>query len=367
MSQIKLIGKIFTAMLFSIALLASCQTQEQKVSREEAQQVADKIEGSVAAGRPDFINDFIDQKIFIKKISKVLKEDKPSLNEGISEGLQRTKLGDQIVAAVNNKGNYRLVKIFEKDGRQQLLFRMYADHRLNYHDFELVKTGKDVKAADIYIYLSGDWLSNTMAGTIGMLKEGDLSSANAVSVQDVRSKMSAGNYTEAKRVFDALPIVIKNSKAFQMMNILICSNLEDDDYSKAMDGYKSLYPNEPNMNLMMIDYYILRKDYPRAMESVNKMDAYIDRDPFLDYYRALIYLLMEDRPKAVEKLEKLLTAMPGFTEGTQVLLINYLHEKDYDKAVAVAKRYKADKNYSEEYVNDLEQKYPDFAAKMRTE
>jgi tetratricopeptide (TPR) repeat protein len=128
----------------------------------------------------------------------------------------------------------------------------------------------------------------------------------------MRQLLNEGKNKEALEIYDRLPQKIKSMKAVQITHILITSGLDDDEkYEAAINEYTTLYPNEPNMHLLLLDGYFIKKEYDKALHSVNEMDKMIDKDPFLDYYRYLIYKTMEDTVHAKTSIETLMKNMPG--------------------------------------------------------
>lgn len=74
-------------------------------------------------------------------------------------------MGSKIVEAISKEGSYELVRIYEKDSKQHMIFpRLYSDGSINYHDMELKRKKGDIKIADIFVYTSGENLSVTIKG-----------------------------------------------------------------------------------------------------------------------------------------------------------------------------------------------------------
>ena len=134
---------IFSLLL--ILLATSCQPKQKPVTADEVKIFAQKLESSLERRNPDFMDEAI-----IKTISK--------------------------------KGTYQLVKQYEKNNAQYALFRLYDDGSLNYHDIELTRSDGNVKIADIYIYTSGEYLSETIKGLFLQMK--DLVDKKGTSLQD---------------------------------------------------------------------------------------------------------------------------------------------------------------------------------------
>ena len=131
------------------------------------------------------------------------------------------------------------------------------------------------------------------------------------------------------------------------MHVMICSQLDEATYKNAIDDYLALYPDAPNMHLMLIDTYIMRKEFTKAIASIDKVDKLINTDPFLDYMRALMYNLMEKPAEARIHLEKLYRNMPEFDAGALELIANYIDAGDDGKARALIKEYEANKDYDQ--------------------
>jgi tetratricopeptide (TPR) repeat protein len=111
---------------------------------------------------------------------------------------------------------------------------------------------------------------------------------------------------------------------------------------------------------MLIDANILRKEYDKAIESIDKLDQLLGTDPFLDYYRGLVFKLMEKTEESRKHLQSLHTNLPSFSEGTIELIANYLDAKMYDKAHPLIKEYRGKKEFDQEVLGLVLAMYPDF-------
>ncbi len=350
------------AFLWTLSLLLfSCTAKEQPVTRVEALTLAKAIETSVLTGDEAFLNDLIDEKRFADRVvGKQKGSFARGVAEGIKKGLRNTKLGRDIIDAVEKNGSYQLVKAYEKDGQQHLIFRLYMDGALNYHDFLLAKNGKQVKAADVYIYLMGDWLSKNIGQFVGAFDENaskaEMEQLN--SLKNIKMLSARGQHAEAKKEIEALPEKIRNQKLMQVMYMQVCADVDADAYSKAIEDYRVLFPNEPNMYLSMIDYYFSRRDYPQTLQCVNRLDSLIDKDPLLDYQRSLVYKTMGDDKKMGECLERLQKNMPAFISGTEELISYYLKTNALNQAIPLLEPYTKHKKASQPLISMWYSQYP---------
>lgn len=358
-------------LLLPVLMLHSCSVPDRPVSREEALALAHRIERSVIQHDYDVLNRIFDEKAFA---AKVIKEGglflKVGLVKGAMEGFHKREFGKEIIGLLGSNGSYELIKQYEKDHKQHLLFRLYGDGKVNYHDFELIKMeDESIKAADLFIYLSGENFSKTLADALKLM-DTDMPKEELEKVEKVntiRTLIAQKDYEKAEQYYDQLPASIKKGKTFQLIHITICENLGNEKYSQALNEYRLLFPNDPNMYLMMVDAYTLQKNYPMALESINKLDSMIDKDPYQDYQRGLLCLLMKDTAKAETYFEQLHKNMPTFKKGTIELIVTYLDNDHKDKAIRILKQAK-DSNYlSDRNITALYTYHPDLKRIMDEE
>lgn len=354
-----------------IVLFAACAEPENPVTPEEATQFARSIEGSMKRQNAAKFNQAFDPETLVERIKKNAKfKINAIMLSGVADGLKSGQLGTQLVQSMGKGGSYELVKHYEKDKKQHLVFRLYGeDGKINYHDMELVKKKKQVKVADMYIYLSGEDLSTTLAQTLIMMDDHfdsmDKKDREQLSnIKKIRKLLNEGKHTEADQLYQQLPAVLKEQKIIKIAHIEIASELGDEAYMQALDDYERSYPNAPNLYLMKIDAHILRKDFKGAMNAVNKLDSLIDKDTFLDYYRGLVCKLMDDKEGQNLYFERLVTNKPDFGPGMVELVVLHMENKETEKAVLVAKKIKAGNKENSRHMETLYQLYPELEKKM---
>jgi hypothetical protein len=357
--------------LLYILFVTACSAPEKPVTKEEATAVAASLTEAMAQRNPGRLNELFDLTAFEKRIREESqnKLDKTML-AGAIKGMRSGDFSRQIVKSLGKKGSYELVKQYEKNNHQHLVFRLYNE-QLNYHDFELIKKEDKVRIADIYIYTTGENLSSTLMQTLLSMSEQPAAAKqvdqdDVQNIQRIKSYINEAEFEKANRLFKGLPAVIRNQKMYKIINIQIASGLGNDVYLAALNKYQQEYPDAPNMYLLMIDAYFLKKDYAGALRCVNSLDSLINKDPFLDYYRALICKESEDHANQLVYLEKLQKNMPAFGDGTLQLINAYAEGKQLDKAVALTKQYRTSKDPDTETLDALYLLYPDFKKKMET-
>lgn len=350
------------AVLPLVFLIASC-SQQTPVTPPEANQIAAQIDSFIHNKMPAAFGNLFSEKAFGERIKKAAGDKlPPGFTAAIGKQIRKNNLGGEIINSLRQTGSYTLVKQYEKDKVQHLIFRLYGDDGLNYHDFELVKQGNTVYIADAFIYTTGENLSKSMAD-IGMSFEGSFPTRAAdrkavANIQNVKLLMAKGEYEQAKKHLEKLPGTIKKQKLFQVLKLQIYSQLGDGKYEEALNEFETLYAGEPNMYLALLDLYYTREEYDEALKAINKIDTMISKDPFLDYYRGLTYNLKKDADGARTCFERLYSFNPGFQPGTLELIVNYLAAADFDKARPLIEAYRKNPDFDQDILEENINLYP---------
>ena len=122
------VRKTLILSLLSLLILHSCSIPDRPVSKEEALALAHRIERSVTQHDYSVLNRIFDEKAFAAKVTKeggiFLNK---SLLQGAMEGFHKRAFGKEIIDMLGENGSYELIKHYEKDHKQHLLFRFYSD------------------------------------------------------------------------------------------------------------------------------------------------------------------------------------------------------------------------------------------------
>jgi hypothetical protein len=354
-----------------MGILISCNAEkEQPVTKEEALQFGKSIEASFKKGDYKVLDEILDPNTFAKRVAKASgKSYNRSFSDGVMKALKQRKIGKEIYKSIQPYGSYELVRHYEKDNKQHLVFRVFGEGGLNYHDFELVKVKDQLKAADMYIYLTGEEFSKTIAQLSDIFMDVSKEKSNAEvdsytsSLRKIRYLIDDGKHETAKQVYDQLPQSLKKEKIFKIIRLQITVDLNDEEYQKALEDFEASYGNDASAQLWLIDSYFLKKEFNKALKAVNTMDSIL-KDPFLDYYRALIYTNLNDTKQTIKYLEALYRNKPDFGNGILELMANYIEVDEYEKAQKLYRVYESNKKLDQSRLSDIKLLYPDFAASL---
>lgn len=341
--------------------------QSYNVTLTEAKTFADKLETTVSNGDAAI---FFTALYFPELSNRITAKSNVAKNPGVMlgfrQGLERNDMGRQIIANVQN-GSYRLVNTYQQSGQTHALFRMFGNGGLNYHDFLLCKDKDSVKVADIYVYLTGEYLSITFAELLNTLVPGTSSISDSQErtnfINNLRTLQRQGEYATMKNMIEKQSPEMKNNKAIQTFYILACKNVDTESYISSIESFAALYPDASNIYLIMLDAYYLKKEVEKGIDAINKLDTLVKGDPFLNFYRGNFYILGEKPDDAKAAFEKAFQYDPSFAQNMQQLVVTYAGKGNYDKANEVIEKYKKTKDFKQTYIDQLYDAIPDLKKK----
>jgi len=328
-------------------LFTACTAKQKPITKEEAVEFARQITKSIENEDPRFLNNAIDFDRIAAKM-KISSSDRKLLKDA----WPRVQFGEQITNVVTKGGLYSFMRAYEKDGVQHLLFRLYQDGSLNYHDMELTRVKGKCKIGDLYVYLSGENFSETLRSIFDTMfeeRDGDkwMQIAKKISV-----KVKSGEYAGAKELFATLP-----------PNIQSLQELETDELIAAMEKYKKSFPNEPNIPFLMINVYVLTGEYTKLREAIDELDKQLGTDPILDLHRGNSYLLEDNKKEFRTHIERLVKNMPDFPDGLYQMAYLELEANEFEKAKPYIDKLKAMPRYDQEALHTLVEGYPAYTEK----
>ncbi len=123
------------------------------------------MEACIKQGNLKAFDRLIDWNAILNKATDSLgfpPQHRAGFHRGVMDSVTSEKgFAAQIAQHAAAGGSYKFLRVRERGGQPSVLFRMVSDAGLNYHEWLLAKSGTSVLASDIYIYISGELLSET--------------------------------------------------------------------------------------------------------------------------------------------------------------------------------------------------------------
>lgn len=355
------------ALLLLLLTIISTQdliAQSSIVSEKEALELAKDIENTANNNDPSVLNDLFNISALTDRIKEKSKEDLPdAMFAGFKSTFNMKSFGIQVTTLVK-EGSYRLVRTYENNNKRHILFRAFGNGGLNYHDYSLIKTSGAIKADDVYVYITGEEISSTMAN----LLDASMSSSDdpAQLSDDMRNLLKMKEYQKNKdyssiiELYESTDEKYQKNKSLQVIYISACQKTDASKYKSALENYAAAFPDAPNTYLLMIDLYVMNKEYEKGIEAINKLDSLVKGDKFLDFFRGNVYLALENSEKAKTCYDNVFKFYPTLSYVIKNVVILHMNDSETDIAKAALNTYKNSEGFNKEYLEDLYLMYPEL-------
>lgn len=268
-------------------------------------------------------------------------------NDGFTESArEQFSFGNLIIQNVLTvDGNLSFLRAYYKDSEPHIIFRIAGSDGINYHEYKLHEKGGTLKIKDIYIALSGEYLSETfrtvylMAGPPAIsssLPEDQKLNLRAMNlIKTIKAHFDAGNYERSLKLFNQLDVEVRKVKAMSLLELRIKAEMGDEQYLEALGRYQKNFPDDPSSMLHAIDYLILQERFPEALKSVEKLDELVQGDSYLDIFRGNLHFMMGKSELAKPYLLSFTKNFPDDPDGWNSMLSIYSALSENDEAIDV--------------------------------
>ncbi|MBN1204320.1 MAG: hypothetical protein JXB05_05295 [Myxococcaceae bacterium] len=304
---------------------------------------AEELERGITAREGGAIDDHVDaDRLFARTTQGITAPKK--FEEGFKKGLRERGLqfGKQLVGSMDDSSSFRLLRVRTVPGATRALFRSASDSGLNYFDFDLARTQTgEVVIVDIYPYISGEYLSETMRrvylASMADLEQGLLDKLmgkeqeflkDLPKMQEMMRLIQEKKFPEALAAYGKMAPSVRKQKQILLMRRIAAEQVGEAEYQKAITEIEQAFPGDPALDLVSIDGHILRKDYAAALRSIDRLDKRV-KDPYLQFLRGSVVLGKGDVPEAQKYFQAAIHEDVTLTDAWWALIGLSLQEKQY--------------------------------------
>jgi hypothetical protein len=336
----------------------AARAADDQVNEAECRQFAEHLQSVVVTPGDEPLGELTDwDHIFViaSEGVEIPKDQVAGARRGFRQGLaQSGDLFNQVAQIIAQGGRYDLLRVHRKDGKWRAMFRLLLpDGGVNYHDLEVHRNrAGEMKIADIYIFATGEHLSETLRRMfLQMSAELNRSFLERLSgkeqlmmkhlddMQSITAALREGDPRRALKVYHRLPAELQREKTLLVFRVMAASTAQDEDeLVAAVEMMREHHPEDACLDLMSIDYYLGRQDFDKALAAIDRLDAAVGTDPYLDVTRANVALLDNDFAQAQQLALGVIEEQPDLADAYWVMITVGLKEHDHAKTLEWLKR-----------------------------
>ena len=333
------------------------------------------VEKLTSAGDPKGIDGALDlERLLDRAVAGV--EGKQETIDGFREGLGKGfSIGTATVKALEAQGHYRFLRLRAVEGETRALFRLVTGGSFNYHEY-LLKAGPGgrVRAVDLYVHLSGEWISATfrralvtaLAAEPGALAK--LAGKENIFLKHLSTytaffrSVREGRNEEALRLYDEFPPELRNDKSILVMRCTASNHVGPQEAAAALKDFQKAHPKDPSLLLLSLGPSVHAGEHDRALRILDELGEAVGGDPYLHVQRAEVLVVAKKLKEAREAGKKAAEQEPSLPDAYWVLIGISLRAKDWPDTVrwldAVESKLKIG-------IRDLKE-IPDYAEFVKT-
>jgi hypothetical protein len=341
-------GRVRPSRLISISLLAlslvtaSVVLSAGSARAETAQVFAQRIATAVQSGQGAALDDAIDVDAILERAYRGLDASDASKREFAAGVKKSFGFGGLISKEIEQSGSYELLRVRAVKGKQRALFRLISPSGVNYHDMELEPTrnGKSQRVVDIFIFLSGEWLSETMRRAFLPVVAHEKRGAggaerafidNLPKITELSTAVRKGEHARVLAIYKTLPPEVQKDRNVMLMYYQAASKTGDAEYARALSAIQKAFPNDPALDLLLFDDYFLKKNYDGALAAVARVRRALGGDAYLDFLEGNIYYSKGDQAGAKVRLNRAIAAEPDLADPYWTLITISLEQRQWNE------------------------------------
>lgn len=316
------------------------------VGEEQAVKFANSLVAAVLAG--EGTTGFLDWTALIDRSAAGL--DVPvAMKTGFRQGVQKSAgsaegLFGQIRKQVELGGSYKFIRAYtDAEGTRVKIRMLPVAGGVNFHDYLIREVGGQVIAVDFKIALAGEDFSQIMRRFLiplvanenrGILerltaKESDLIK-HLDDLQSITKANQSGHPEEVAGIVSRLPEEVRNEKVCLLQELQAAQSLGDNDKMESIIArYRKVYPQDPAIDILSIDYFVLKKQLDQALLSAERFRKSTGDEAYMLTMVGDLQWQLGNFKQARASVDKAIEREPDFLNAHWTLVAIALSQKDH--------------------------------------
>lgn len=277
----------------------------------------------------------------------------------------------QVMAMIAQGARYKFLRLQKDGGKVRALFRFLPPSGgVNYHEYMFVRKGGRVVLSDLYVYVSGETISETIRGFCRTAmadsdrkggkkltpEQSDFLEAAEI-LADIKKLRDEGEAAKALKRWDELPETLKKEKSACLIRVLCASESGDEaTYARVIEEFEKAFPKDPALDLISFDGLWMKKKYDEVLVLLERLDRRVGGDPYLTFLRGSALMEKGSYAEALAQADRACADEPDLYDPHFLRISIALTEKKWADTATRIDEF--EKKFFE--LGDLEE-WPEFA------
>ena len=181
-------------------------------------------------------------------------------------------------------------------------------------------------------------------------------------LSNVTALINQGKMQEALAIIKGMAPETQKMKIILLNRLRAAQGSDEQEYSGVLEDFRKLYPKDPCLDLLLIDYYMLQKDFRQAVATIDQLDKSVGGDPYLNVVRASVSAASGDLTKAMQQVKRAVEQEPTLLPAYFAAVGISMKAENYDETLTLLKAL--DQKFSMKF-NDLKT-VPEYAGFVKS-
>jgi hypothetical protein len=301
-----------------------------------------QLEVAIKDCNPLAISGLLDRDALLDAITQGTKVPEADRTRFFAAAAPALGLGSVICSRIADNGSCRFVGIRYHNGSPRAVFRLVTHaSAFDYFEFLLEGKGDNVRFTDVFLLSSGELFSDHVRGAIAsdstvtiysyLKQHKDVPLAAAMARMYVLS--SNGDGAGILRCFDTLSPALRREKPVLLYTVNAAAASDPTRLVELLDSLRSNYPDDPSLDLYLIQHFEQTADYGSELAAVDAIDRR-EHDSWLNILRAKACMMAGRYDLAKRFADASIAYDSLLIVPRWVLVIVALKDRDFAQAIA---------------------------------
>lgn len=275
--------------------------EEVALTKQSVSDFAKKIEAGILNGRADAVDSVIDKAHIRQLVSENSIVYSGFDVDGGEQFFEKClQLGNTMVAAVNNGGDFAFTRYYNDEGVHHIVFRSYDNYVVNFYDFAVDTAGGRMLIQDGFVYNAGCQLSKNVEGAMlyNLMLQTNPGS-------DVQWLLQAEEQTRANQPTKAIATLKAHKEAlrdYPTYYQLLVANLHQSDRAHFATRLDELGDELDKRYLLLhkLLYFVHEGKVAETEQCVNELIPHVGDDPIFLFLYGYANLVAKQYDQALQ-------------------------------------------------------------------
>ena len=139
-------------------------------------------------------------------------------------------------------------------------------------------------------------------------------------IEEMKKFINAGDPRNALERYRELPEKLQKQKMILLIRYQAAQMLSLDEYELAIEDYRTNFPNDGSLDLLLIDGYFLKKDYRKVIECIDRTNEHLGGDSWLTALKGSMLAQIGCFEESRAEIQQAITMEPDFLDVYLVAL-----------------------------------------------